>query len=48
MEKSAAFQLGYDAYLGPMKGKKNPHPEGSQAHDDWWEGFDAAQADCAI
>lgn len=48
MDRSAAFQRGYDAYLGPMKGKANPYAEGTKDHDDWWEGFNVAQADCAI
>jgi hypothetical protein len=48
MSKSPAFELGYDAYLGPMKGKKNPYQEGTAEHDDWWEGFNNAQADYSI
>lgn len=48
MERTAAFKLGYDAYLGPMKGKKNPYSEDAPEHKEWWEGFNAAQADYAI
>jgi hypothetical protein len=31
-----------------MKGKKNPHPEGTEAHADWWRGFNDAQADYSV
>lgn len=45
MAKSAAYQLGYDAYLGPMRSKTNPYPMGTADHGDWWCGFNASQAD---
>ncbi len=47
MGTSFEFQLGYDVYLGPMKGKENPYLQGSMQADDWQAGFDHAQADCA-
>jgi hypothetical protein len=48
MNQSAAYKLGYDAYLGPMKGKRNPYAEGTPEHAEWWSGFNAAQADYSI
>jgi hypothetical protein len=48
MIRSAAYKLGYDAYLGSMRDKINPHPEGTEAHSDWWRGFNDAQADYSI
>jgi hypothetical protein len=47
MEKTAAYELGYDAYLGPIKGKTNPFHEESKEFAEWWRGFNAAQADMA-
>jgi hypothetical protein len=48
MHQSAAFTTGYDAYLGPMKERTNPYPDGTPEHSEWWAGFNSAQADCAI
>lgn len=45
MTPSAAFQLGYDAYLGSYKDKINPFPEGTDNHSYWQDGFNSAQAD---
>lgn len=49
MERSAAYQQGYDAYLIPFWriGSKNRHPTGSHEWDEWWAGYNHAQADCA-
>jgi len=48
MERPPAYKQGYDAYLGPMRGKINPHPEGSDEHSQWWQGFNDAQADYSV
>jgi hypothetical protein len=47
MNKSVAYQYGYQAYLGPAKGKTNPYPPGTAEEREWQDGFDTAQADCA-
>lgn len=47
MEHSAAYQQGYDAYTGPIKGKLNPYPPDTQESSDWYDGFDAADSDWA-
>lgn len=44
MERSGAYELGYDSYPGK---EKNPYPEGTLDHSDYREGRGAAQADCA-
>lgn len=48
MQRTAAFQRGYDAYLGSWKDKTNPYPPGSSEELEWWDGFNTAQADYAI
>lgn len=47
MDRTAAYQRGYDAYLGSMKDKINPYPEGSEQAQQWRDGFNTAQADYA-
>jgi hypothetical protein len=42
-----AYQRGYAAYLGPMRGKTNPFPVNSPEFERWGEGFWIAQADAA-
>jgi hypothetical protein len=42
--RTPAFKLGYESYLS---GNPNPHPDGSKAHVDWWDGLNTAQADFA-
>ena len=46
-ERLIAYQAGYDAYFGPIKGKTNPYPEASKQAGDWQDGFEHAQADLA-
>jgi ribosome modulation factor len=48
MQRSPAYTQGYEAYLGPMRDKTNPYPEGSEQHSQWWEGFNNAQADYSV
>lgn len=48
MKRSEAYKRGYEAYLGPMKGKLNPFQDGSTEHREWWEGFNDAQADYSV
>lgn len=48
MQRPPAYKQGYDAYLGPISGTKNPYPEGSAEHGQWWEGFNDAQADYSV
>jgi ribosome modulation factor len=38
-----AFKEGLDAYGGGFSRKENPHPEGSDEREEWFEGWDQAE-----
>jgi len=40
------WEFGYEAYYNGESRDTNPKPEGSQAYDDWEEGWDTADSDC--
>ena len=45
-EGNKDWDFGYQAYHNHTPRDSNPKPEGSQAYEDWEEGWDCADSDC--